>query len=249
MPTNQSHDGRYPLTRWSLIFESQGDDEVAQRALNELLSDYWYPIYSQFRDWSQNKQDAEDLTQGFMASMLARRDISKVDSERGSFRSYLRTAIKNYRNNDWDFQTAQKRGGGVKIVSIDVDHAELRYAEEPHVEEDPALLFDRRWINTVLENSERDLRHEWMESGKSDEFELLKGFLVPNQRSRPFSEIAEETGLKQGTIRAKACRMRDRYREIIRDHFFQTVNGAKRVELELGHLAGLVGLDLDEKEE
>ena len=179
------------------------------------------PVYASFRDRVRKHADAEDLTQRFFAQLNKGHDIQNLDPQKGRFRAFLKAAIKNLYANYVDEVTALKRGHNEIIISIDEALAEKRYASEPFHEEDPATLFDRRWIATILESAKTDLRREYAGKQKSSDFEALEDFLIPNARDLSYANVADQTGQKEGTVRVAAFRIRKRYRELIRDHIFE----------------------------
>lgn len=67
-----------------------GDNsEAARDALSRLCEIYWYPLYAYVRRYGANPDDARDLTQGFLLSLLERREIENVRQERGRFRAFF----------------------------------------------------------------------------------------------------------------------------------------------------------------
>ena len=65
----------FATTHWSLVLEAQGESPVAQEALEKLCRIYWRPIYGFLRRQGVRQEEAEDLTQGFFALLLERRDL------------------------------------------------------------------------------------------------------------------------------------------------------------------------------
>jgi len=61
----------FTTTQWSLVLEAQGESPEAQKALEKLCRTYWRPVYSFIRRQGTRTEDAEDLTQGFFALLLA----------------------------------------------------------------------------------------------------------------------------------------------------------------------------------
>ena len=70
--------GAFTTTHWSVVLEAQGESPAAQEALEKLCRTYWRPIYSFVRRQGAGAEDAEDLTQGFFALVLERKDLSTV---------------------------------------------------------------------------------------------------------------------------------------------------------------------------
>ena len=83
-------------THWTMVLEAQGESTAAQEALERLCRTYWRPIYGFVRRQGAGPEDAEDLTQGFFALVLERKDFNTVRKEKGRLRSYLLTSVKNF---------------------------------------------------------------------------------------------------------------------------------------------------------
>jgi DNA-directed RNA polymerase specialized sigma24 family protein len=91
----------FETTHWSLIMAAGGADSAAARvAIARLCEKYWYPLYAYARRQGLDPDDARDLTQGFLTSLLERRDIENVRQERGRFRSFLLASLKHFIAND-----------------------------------------------------------------------------------------------------------------------------------------------------
>ena len=75
-----AQDGRvaFTTTHWSVVLEAQGESPAAQEALEKLCRVYWRPIYSFVRRQGAGPEEAQDLTQGFFALLLERRDLRAV---------------------------------------------------------------------------------------------------------------------------------------------------------------------------
>src|SRR5207244_4787888 len=64
-------------------------------------------------------EDAEDLTQGFFALLLERKDLNTVRKEKGRLRSYLLTSVKNFLADEARRAMAMKRGKGQRLIPLD----------------------------------------------------------------------------------------------------------------------------------
>jgi RNA polymerase sigma-70 factor (ECF subfamily) len=80
--------------------------------LEELCRAYWPPLYSFLRRQGQSPPDAEDLVQGFLTRLLAREDLAQVGPEKGRFRTFLLTSLRNFVIKQALRDKALKRGGG-----------------------------------------------------------------------------------------------------------------------------------------
>src|SRR4030095_14685855 len=64
-------------------------------------------------------EDAEDLTQGFFALLLERKDLNSVRKEKGRLRSYLLASVKHFLADKSRHAMALKRGKGQRLIPFD----------------------------------------------------------------------------------------------------------------------------------
>src|SRR6267378_7146330 len=102
----------FTTTHWSVVLEAQGESPAAREALEKLCRTYWRPIYGFVRRQGVGPEEAKDLTQGFFALLLERRDLNTVRQEKGRLRSYLLTSLKHFMTNERSRAMAIKRGAG-----------------------------------------------------------------------------------------------------------------------------------------
>jgi DNA-directed RNA polymerase specialized sigma24 family protein len=231
------HDARFQTTRWGLVDAARGEDSPeARRAMAELCSSYWYPIYAYVRRSGHPADEALDLTQGFFASWLARDPLGPVDPGRGRFRSYLLACCQHHLANHLARERAAKRGGDRPPLPIDLRDAEGRYAREPSHEMTPERLFERRWALALLEQVLARLGDEMRGKGQGPLFDRLGPALLGTGDSAPHAQIAGELGLTGGAVRVAAHRMRRRYRELLVEEVGRTVADPGSVADEISDL-------------
>jgi len=226
---------RFAQTRWSMVLAAGGEGEQAGEALERLCATYWYPLYAFVRRQGKSAHDAQDLTQGFFARLLEKKDLAAVDRAKGKFRSFLLAAIQHYLANEWDRAHTQKRGGGVTVLSIDDAEAERRYHEEPAEQITADQLFDRRWALTLLDQVLKRLGNEMQREGKAAHFDALK-FCLTGERGAAYEEIASRLGTTEGALKVAVHRLRDRYRALLRAEIAETVGSEAEVDEELRQL-------------
>jgi DNA-directed RNA polymerase specialized sigma24 family protein len=88
--------GAFVTTQWSVVLAAQGRSPAADAALETLCRTYWWPLYGFVRRNGYSPEEAQDLTQGFFALLLERRDLDVVRREKGRLRSYLLVSLKNF---------------------------------------------------------------------------------------------------------------------------------------------------------
>lgn len=228
---------RFLTTRWSLVAAAQdGDSAEAREALAALCGAYWYPLYAFIRREGHDPDRAQDLTQEFFARLLEKDYLAAVDRRKGRFRSFLLTACKHFLANERDRALAQKRGGGRSVVPIDFDVADGRYSREPAHALTAERLFQRRWALALLEQVLARLREEFRSAGKGAHFERLKVTLTGEKGAPAYRQLGGELGLSEGAVKVAVHRLRQRYRELLREEIAQTVDDPEHVEDEIREL-------------
>jgi RNA polymerase sigma factor (sigma-70 family) len=227
----------FNTTHWSMVLTAaaSGSAESAE-ALERLCRIYWYPLYAYVRQHGHDHQEAEDLTQAFIAAFLEKDYLSHLRPEHGRFRSYLLTALSHFLVDDWDRKNRQKRGGGGIPVRIDALACEARYLEELTDHDSPDRLFERRWALAVVHHVMDQLGSEYHERGKGRLFQALKGYLVADSVEASYAETAADLGMSEGAARIAVHRLRRRYGELFRAEIAGTVAGPEDVESEIRDL-------------
>lgn len=231
----------FTTTHWSVVLsarERTGPESAA--ALETLCRAYWQPLYAFARRSGHSPADAEDLTQGFFARLLEKDFLLAAVREKGKFRSFLLTALKRFMANEWDRQHAQKRGGFTRFLEIDPELAESRVMADPQGLQ-PDQVFDRQWALTLLQRIIGILREEYVASGRAELFTQLRGCLIPDDGTLPYSDIAARLHLSEAAVKMAVHRLRGRYREILQEEIAQTVSSAEEVEEEIRCLMSSFG--------
>lgn len=224
----------FATTHWSLVLAATSDEASqghARAALEELCRAYWYPLYAFVRQRGVESHEAQDLTQSFFARLIEKGGLASADPNRGRFRSYLLGALKHFLSNEWHRARTQKRGGHENVLELDALDPEARYALEPAWTGDPDAGFDREWALESTARAMRALRAEAEASGKSEQFEALKGTLTGTEPDR--SAIAQQLGMSAGALKVAVHRLRQRYRELLRAEIAQTVTEPSEIEDEM----------------
>ena len=223
----------FPTTHWSIVVAAGSPESPRYRqALEALCRDYWFPLYAFLRRRGYAPDEAQDYTQGFFAHMLEKQDLCRADPNRGRFRSFLLAMLKHFAADARQRAQAQKRGGGKKVVSLDLAEAEARYAAEPAHELSPEKLFERSWALTVLSRTMARLKQD-AAAGKPVLFEQLKAHLGGQADAVPYRDLAARFNMSEGAIKVAVHRLRKRYRELLREEVAQTVSTPEEVEDEI----------------
>jgi len=222
-----------------VVLAAQGESPVAREALEKLCRSYWRPIYSFLRRQGGAREEAQDLTQGFFALLLERRDFDMVRKEKGRLRSYLLISLKHFLADERRRAVAIKRGRGQRLLSLE----ELRANEQADMEPADTLtaeqIYERRWALTVLQQVLARLEEEYRKAG-GPMFERFEKLLT-NEPDRPSqADIATELGMTENAVKQAFHRFRQRYRSLFREEIAHTVAVPGDIEDELRHLIAVL---------
>jgi RNA polymerase sigma factor (sigma-70 family) len=234
IPDRTAH-AEFPSTQWSEVLHA-GDSQSpgGAAALEELCCAYWVPLYSFLRRQGHSPHDAEDLVQGFLARVLAREDLAGVRPEKGRFRTFLLTSLRNFVIKQALREKAFKRGGGVVAVSIDAEEAE-RLCGPDLAADSPEAAFDRRFAQAVVTRAFAALREEHRARGKEALFAALAPHL-DGAEPDGYEAPAAQLGMTPGAMAVAVHRMRGRLRELLRAEIRQLCASTSEQEQEMKHL-------------
>jgi RNA polymerase sigma-70 factor (ECF subfamily) len=168
--------------------------------------------------------------------MLEKQSLRTIDPQPGTFRSFLLTALKRFVADERQRAHAQKRGGGREALSLNVNEAESRYALQPVDRLSPDKLYERSWALTVLNRVMDRLEAEMAAANKKQLFDQARAHLLGTCDAAPYREVADGLDMTEGAVKAAIHRMRNRYREILREEIARTVSEADQIDEEIGDL-------------
>lgn len=228
-------------THWSVVLRAgQGENPASAEALNRLCQTYWYPIYAFARSRGLSHPDAEDITQAFFAHFLEKNSVAKADPQKGRFRSFLLVCFKNFQITLYERGATAKRGFGKRLISLDEQSAEERYAYEPKTDLTPENIYERNWALSVMEQSFGQLKEEYHKAGKGSVFVRLNPFLTGRDSSTPYASLTRELKKSEAAIKMEVSRMRVRYREALLEVVGHTVEDPSQAEEELRYLLAVL---------
>jgi len=227
----------FATTLWTVVLAAgRGCDATgAQAALDVLCRTYWYPLYAYVRRKGHSAHDAEDLVQGFLSQLIRLNSLAEIKREKGRFRAFLLASIQHFISDEWRRASAAKRDVR-QTVSWDAMEAESRYSSEQADRLTPERLYDRQWALSLLGGVVRRLREEYVKAGKDKLFQHLQPALYGEKNALPYDDIAARTGFSAGSLRVAVHRLRQRYRQLLREEIAHTVEHPADVDAELADL-------------
>jgi RNA polymerase sigma-70 factor (ECF subfamily) len=233
-------DPRFATTRWSVVLAAGHSTAGGRDSFASLCQSYWSPLYAYVRRRGYAPEDAQDLTQAFFARLVEKNWVAAADQTKGRFRTFLLTAMKHFLADEWDRERAQKRGGGIAPLPLEFATAEAQYAREPVDNETPERIFERRWALTLLDQVLGRLRAEYERDGKAALFEALHPTLVGERTAQPYADLARALDSSEAAIKSAVHRLRQRYRQLLREEISGTVDEGTAVDDELRHLFAIL---------
>jgi RNA polymerase sigma factor (sigma-70 family) len=239
-PSTQNGAVAFTTTHWSVVLEAQGPTPAAQAALEKLCRTYWRPIYGFVRRQGTQSEEAKDLTQGFFALLLERRDLDAVRKEKGRLRSYLLTSLKHFLKNERNRAMAVKRGEGQRLIPLDQLREGERAGFQPADTSTADEIYERRWALALLDKVLTRLGEEYRVAGNVVLFERLKALLTDEPDRQSQAQIADEVGMTENAVKQAFHRLRIRYRQLLREEIAHTVMVPGDIEDELRHLIAVL---------
>jgi len=233
---------QFATTHWSVVL---GADPARRKqqgsvALTQLCQIYWRPIFAFICRRGYPVSDAQDLTQDFFIMVLEGNLLKLADPSRGRFRSLLLKSLKNFLLDAAEKRHAEKRGGKINFISWDDWMAEapsqLSIPVRTLESLSPESIFDLRWAATIVERALRRLREECESRGRRRLFDLINGYLIADRADVSYSDISQKLGVTETEVKRLLHRMRQRYRDLLRDEVAQTVERSSDVDEEIRYL-------------
>lgn len=239
--SNWSKDANWQTTHWSVVLSAKGGPDLQpegdwHESLETLCQTYWYPLYAYLRRKGYSADDAADLTQSFFAALIEKDYLKAVDPQRGRFRWFLMHAANAFAAKWQEARLAQKRGGDRKFFSLNFREGESRYQNEPVDGWNPERLFDRRWAITIIQSALAQLATTYEQTGKKRLFDGLKVFLGAGGEPPKYHEVAEQLDLSETAVKVAIHRLRERYRDTIRQLVADTMAPDGDLDAEINDL-------------
>lgn len=184
-------------------------------------------------------EDAEDVTQGFIAGLLESQSIGRADPARGRFRTFLLGAFGHFLANHRRGQQAQKRGGGLVPLDMNTESAEAALLSVPDGMT-PERHYEQSWAVALMDKVMVRLRGEFENAGRAALFTALHPYLSGAAGRPGYARLGEELGLSENAVTVTLHRMRKRYGLLLREEIAATVADEAGVDEELRYLMQVV---------
>jgi RNA polymerase sigma-70 factor (ECF subfamily) len=107
---------------------------------------------------------------------------------------------------------------------------------EPADEMSAEKIYERDWATTLLNQVLDRLEGEYIGRGRKQLFARLHIFLLDRKAASSYAEVAAALGMSEDAVKKEVSRMRQRYRELLREEIAHTVLQPGEIEEEMQHL-------------
>jgi DNA-directed RNA polymerase specialized sigma24 family protein len=241
-PENKDILTHFTTTRWSLIrgcLAAKTHTNTDKR-LSQFCQTYWHPIFAFICRRGYSTPDAQDLTQDFFVLILEGTFLQTADPNRGRFRSFLITSLRNFLIDIEIRRRTQKRGGDLRFVSWEDYMANppqglsICKPEWNRLSED--ALFDLTWAAAIAQEALRRLRIECESKGRRDVFDVLHHYLESERGEVCYGHLSIALGVPQASVKRLLHKFRTRYRGLLREEVSKTVENSSDVDDEIRYL-------------
>jgi RNA polymerase sigma-70 factor (ECF subfamily) len=227
----------FQTTQWSVIERITANSETdGQMLINDLLGKYWKPVYCYLRHKGHGNEEAKDLTQGFFQEVvLGRKLVHQAKRAKGSFRSFLLTALERYAKSAHRKEIAQKRIPKSNIASLEyIDSTQM-------VEQLSGLTaeesFHYAWVSSLLDEVFEEVEADCQAHDLAAHWNVYRDRIlepIANETEPPsLAEMCEQYGVED---KKKASNMvitvNRRVQAAIKRHLRQALSEETTVEEE-----------------
>jgi len=187
-----------PTTRHTLLRRASSVPE----ALDYLLRLYWTPLhrYVMLR-FRRNREEAEDLVQGFCSAVLEESILARYEPGRGPFRPYLRSCLDHF---------VLKSLGRERLPGGTIP-------EELPGGDTPEQVFEREWRRRIFELAIDDLRTECETTGRAVRFDVFAAYDLADRDRPSYEDLAQKHGIAVTTVTNHLAWARRELRRLVRE--------------------------------
>ena len=221
---------QFPTTSWDLLADLSRRGEQSAAALNEFADRYYAAVRAFISAIARNPLDAEDFTQRFFETVvLSGPLLARADPKKGSFRPYLKRAIRNF--------IVDEHRRAMRTVNPDIRPDALDDGWDAVVSEsspgpDQALL--REWARSLVAMALERLERACQSNDQTQHFQLfVHRYVTDAEHPPPWREVGEVFGLPEKIARSRAETAARRFRVLLRDLIASDIGAEGDIDQEL----------------
>ncbi len=213
--------GRFPTTHWSIVCAAGSATEAERHAALEwLCRRYWVPVVGFIQRQGFDPATAEDHAQTFLARAVHRDFFARAEPARGRLRSFLLTSLRNFLVDE-----RRRQSGIPPLLPMNDATAEIALPDDP--------VFERQWAEALLARVLSELEQEYVRRQRIALFRRIEPRLLAAEAPASHASLAAELGMTEQAVKAEVYRLRQRFRQLVREEVARTVATAPEIEEEL----------------
>jgi len=231
---NEVQQKYFPQTSWALLAAARGEGDAVPEALEEFSRRYYQPVYAYIAVLTRNRAQAEELTQGFFTQViLSGRLLAHLERSKGSFRPFLKQALRNYVIDAWRQQQRHAPEAEVRPDGWSQGWDGLGQTEAPS----PEAAFHTAWVRALLEEALARVRAICELNGQTAHLALFLGRYMSEACKPPsWEELGTAYGLDGKAARNRAETVARHFRGVLRDMLIDEVGSAQSADAEVATL-------------
>jgi DNA-directed RNA polymerase specialized sigma24 family protein len=214
------------------------DGPDAPAARDAFARRYYEPVCDYLTALSGSRDAAADLTQAFFTSRVLEGPILlQADRSLGSFRCYLKRAVRNFFIDAVRREQRLKRGGDAHAVPLD----SAENLADVGVDSDPERTFHSAWVRALLREALARVHDDCIAHGQVSHLEIFMGRFLSEAGPVPsWAALGDAHGLDEKATRGRAETVARRFRRVLRDLLRVELGSAQAVDEDLAILQALL---------
>ena len=211
---------RFPATRRSVLERVRSaDDGVRRDAFGDLATGYWKPSYHYLRlQWRLTAEEAEDAVQAFFATAFEKQYLERYDPAQSKFRTFLRVCLDRFVQNLRKAAAADKRGGGMALLSLDFPGAEREMDDMATAIADPDRFFHDETVRFLFARAVASLQAACVDAGRDVVFRVFERHDLAPASDTSYATVARDLGISVSQVTNHLHAARRQFRELALGH-------------------------------
>lgn len=230
-------------TAWTFLMEGQGKDDDATirvRCLEYLAQRYWTPVFAFIRHKGYTETQAQDLTQEYFCVFLEKRYLDQAKRDRGRFRSFLFTSVKNFLSNQRGYENAKKRRPEGRVIPLHCSRetAVTGMLPIPDQADTAEETFMREWARSVMALAVKEMEAQCREKQLQGYWDVFRRHVVDSKKfAEPsYADTAKELEWDTEKVKRTLHRAKDKFAQAVREVLRESVQSDEEVDSELADL-------------
>jgi DNA-directed RNA polymerase specialized sigma24 family protein len=231
----------FPTTSWTLLSMVQAGGSQSQDALGVLLARYGEPIKAYLQTALRvAPDDAGDMAHDFFIEKILRgRLMVQYDRTKGSFRPFLKRALRNYVISKKREEQALRRRPDAGLDHPDQNTAGWDVVGAAAATA-PESAFHAAWVRRLLDHALREVRVQCEREDLMQHYAVFEGRYLTDDPPPKWSDLAAPFGWNEKQACNRAGVIALRFRRVLTDLVCEEVGSERLAREELEALLALL---------